>query len=153
VGIICGSFLVTRMTTHQVEIGLIPIGSAGLICSAVLAGLSNPAHGFFLVALFCLGLAGALFVVPLNAHLQEQVDPSRRGRILSANNLFVNLFGIVAVRRVGRVWRLPAAPTFALCHTYGRHDGLHYFFNAGGPAPAGAWPFGTHLLPGDADRA
>jgi acyl-[acyl-carrier-protein]-phospholipid O-acyltransferase/long-chain-fatty-acid--[acyl-carrier-protein] ligase len=97
VGIICGSFLVTRMTTHQVEIGLIPIGSAGLICSAVLAGLSNPAHGFFLVALFCLGLAGALFVVPLNAHLQEQVDPSRRGRILSANNLFVNLFGIVAV--------------------------------------------------------
>jgi len=96
-GIICGSFLVTRMTTHQVEIGLIPIGSCGLICSAVLAGLSNPRHGFFLVALFCLGLAGALFVVPLNAHLQEQVEPERRGRILSANNLFVNLFGIVAV--------------------------------------------------------
>jgi len=96
-GIICGSFLVTRMTTHQVEIGLIPIGSAGLIASAVLAGLSNPAHGFFLAALFCLGLAGALFVVPLNAHLQEQVEPERRGRILSANNLCVNLFGIVAV--------------------------------------------------------
>jgi acyl-[acyl-carrier-protein]-phospholipid O-acyltransferase / long-chain-fatty-acid--[acyl-carrier-protein] ligase len=96
-GIICGSFLVTRMTTHQVEIGLIPIGSCGLICSALLAGFSNPRHGFFLVALFCLGLAGALFVVPLNAHLQEQVEPERRGRILSANNLFVNLFGIVAV--------------------------------------------------------
>lgn len=96
-GIICGSFLVTRMTTHQVEIGLIPIGSCGLIASAVLAGLSNPRHGFFLVALFCLGLAGALFVVPLNAHLQEQVEPERRGRIMSANNLFVNLFGIVAV--------------------------------------------------------
>ena len=44
-----------------------------------------------------MGLAGALFVVPLNAHLQEQVEPARRGRILSANNLFVNLFGIVAV--------------------------------------------------------
>ncbi len=96
-GIICGSFLVTRMTTHQVEIGLIPIGSCGLICSALLAGFSNPRHGFFLAALFCLGLAGALFVVPLNAHLQEQVEPERRGRILSANNLFVNLFGIVAV--------------------------------------------------------
>jgi acyl-[acyl-carrier-protein]-phospholipid O-acyltransferase/long-chain-fatty-acid--[acyl-carrier-protein] ligase len=96
-GIICGSFLVTRMTTHQVEIGLIPIGSCGLICSAVLAGVSNPSHGFFLVALFCLGLAGALFVVPLNAHLQEQVAPERRGRILSANLLFNNLFGVVAV--------------------------------------------------------
>ncbi|MEI9998121.1 MAG: hypothetical protein WDO13_02580 [Verrucomicrobiota bacterium] len=44
----------------------------------------------FLLALFGMGIAGALFVVPLNAHLQEQVEPERRGRILSANNLFVN---------------------------------------------------------------
>ena len=96
-GIICGSFLVTRMTTHQVEIGLIPIGSCGLIGGTLLAGLTNPSSWLFLAALYGMGLAGALFVVPLNAHLQEQVDPSRRGRILSANNLFVNLFGIVAV--------------------------------------------------------
>ena len=34
VGIIGGSFLVTRLTTHQVEIGLIPIGSTGLICGS-----------------------------------------------------------------------------------------------------------------------
>jgi acyl-[acyl-carrier-protein]-phospholipid O-acyltransferase/long-chain-fatty-acid--[acyl-carrier-protein] ligase len=96
-GIICGSFLVTRMTTHQVEIGLIPIGSCGLIGGTVLAGLAPPGSWFFLAALYGMGLAGALFVVPLNAHLQEQVEPSRRGHILSANNLFVNLFGIVAV--------------------------------------------------------
>ena len=96
-GIICGSFLVTRMTTHQVEIGLIPIGSCGLICSALLAGEANPKSALFLAALFTMGLAGALFVVPLNAHLQEQVEPERRGRILSANLLFNNLFGIVAV--------------------------------------------------------
>jgi acyl-[acyl-carrier-protein]-phospholipid O-acyltransferase/long-chain-fatty-acid--[acyl-carrier-protein] ligase len=96
-GIICGSFLVTRMTTHQVEIGLIPIGSGGLICAALLAGEANPKSAIFLGALFAMGIAGALFVVPLNAHLQEQVSPERRGRILSANNLFVNLFGIVAV--------------------------------------------------------
>jgi acyl-[acyl-carrier-protein]-phospholipid O-acyltransferase/long-chain-fatty-acid--[acyl-carrier-protein] ligase len=96
-GIIGGSFLVTRLTTHQVEIGLIPIGSCGLIGGALLAGSSDPRGPLFLAALFGMGLAGALFVVPLNAHLQEQVEPSRRGRILSANNLFVNLFGIVAV--------------------------------------------------------
>jgi acyl-[acyl-carrier-protein]-phospholipid O-acyltransferase/long-chain-fatty-acid--[acyl-carrier-protein] ligase len=96
-GIISGSFLVTRMTTHQVEIGLIPIGSCGLIGSTLLAGEANPKSAIFLGALFLMGVAGALFVVPLNAHLQEQVEPERRGRILSANNLFVNLFGIVAV--------------------------------------------------------
>jgi acyl-[acyl-carrier-protein]-phospholipid O-acyltransferase/long-chain-fatty-acid--[acyl-carrier-protein] ligase len=97
VGIIFGSVLVTRLTTHQVEIGLIPIGSCGLIAGALIAGLSDARGLIFLAALFGMGLAGALFVVPLNAHLQEQVAPERRGRILSANNLFVNLFGIVAV--------------------------------------------------------
>jgi acyl-[acyl-carrier-protein]-phospholipid O-acyltransferase/long-chain-fatty-acid--[acyl-carrier-protein] ligase len=97
IGIILGSFLVTRLTTHQVEIGLIPIGSCGLIGGALLAGWSEPRGPVFLLALFFIGVAGALFVVPLNAHLQEQVEPSRRGRILSANNLFVNLFGIAAV--------------------------------------------------------
>src|SRR5277367_741155 len=96
-GILFGSFLVTRMTTHQVEIGLIPIGSCGLIGSAVLAGEANPKSANFLGALFAMGVAGALFVVPLNAHLQEQVEPERRGRILSANLLFANLFCIVAV--------------------------------------------------------
>jgi acyl-[acyl-carrier-protein]-phospholipid O-acyltransferase/long-chain-fatty-acid--[acyl-carrier-protein] ligase len=80
-----------------VEIGLIPIGSCGLIAAALGAGCSDPRGPLFLLALFGMGVAGALFVVPLNAHLQEQVEPSRRGRILSANNLFVNLFGIVAV--------------------------------------------------------
>ena len=97
VGIICGSFLVTRMTTHQVEIGLIPIGSCGLIVGALVAGFAYPKSVLFLAALFAMGVAGALFVVPLNAHLQEQVEPARRGRILSANNLFINLFGILAV--------------------------------------------------------
>jgi acyl-[acyl-carrier-protein]-phospholipid O-acyltransferase/long-chain-fatty-acid--[acyl-carrier-protein] ligase len=97
VGIIMGSFLVTRLTTHQVEIGLIPIGSCGLIAGAIFAGLTNPAGPFFLMALFSIGVAGALFVVPLNGHLQEMVEPSRRGRILAANNLFVNLFGLGAV--------------------------------------------------------
>jgi acyl-[acyl-carrier-protein]-phospholipid O-acyltransferase / long-chain-fatty-acid--[acyl-carrier-protein] ligase len=96
-GIICGSFLVTRMTTHQVEIGLIPIGSAGLIGATLLAGYAAPKAAWFLLALFAMGVAGALFVVPLNAHLQEQVEPERRGRILSANLLFNNLFGVVAV--------------------------------------------------------
>jgi acyl-[acyl-carrier-protein]-phospholipid O-acyltransferase/long-chain-fatty-acid--[acyl-carrier-protein] ligase len=96
-GIILGSVLVTRLTTHQVEIGLIPIGSAGLIGGAMLAGFSDPRGPLFLAALFGMGIAGAMFVVPLNAHLQEQVEPSRRGRILSANNLFVNLFGLFAV--------------------------------------------------------
>ncbi len=97
VGIICGSFLVTRMTTHQVEIGLIPIGSAGLIVTALAAGHLKFQTAWFLMALFAMGVAGALFVVPLNAHLQEQVEPERRGRILSGNLLMSNLFGIVAV--------------------------------------------------------
>ena len=44
-----------------------------------------------------MGVAGSLFVVPLNAHLQEQVEPERRAASSARTLLFNNLFGIVAV--------------------------------------------------------
>ena len=153
VGIICGSFLVTRMTTHQVEIGLIPIGSCGLIVGALVAGVAYPKSVVFLAALFFMGLAGALFVVPLNAHLQEQVEPARRGRILSANNLFINLFGILAVLfqyfDLGRVWSSRAQTVAHLRHPDGAGDRLYRLCDAGRSASPGDWFGGTDVLPGD----
>ncbi len=93
VGVILGNFLVSKLTKHQVELGLIPIGTFGLICSLLALGFINPANRAFSSILILLGLSGALFVVPLNAYLQENVDPTRRGRILSVNNLVLNLAG------------------------------------------------------------
>ena len=48
----------------------------------------------------CLGLAGAgsaLFLVPVNAWLQDKSDPEKRGTVLAASNLLNCLGGILAI--------------------------------------------------------
>lgn len=96
-GFVAGSILGHRLTFHHIELGLIPIGSVGLIFFTLLLGVIPSWSIFFNVALFMLGLNGALFAVPLNAHLQELVPANKRGRILSANLLMTNLVSLVAV--------------------------------------------------------
>lgn len=97
VGTMVGHFMVSRLTLHHIELGLIPIGSAGMIVSLTgLCVISSQSQLFFL-PLFSLGLSGALFVVPLSAHLQDVVAPEKRGRIMTANNLVTNLTGILTV--------------------------------------------------------
>ena len=40
------------------------------------------------------GFAGGLFIVPLNAFLQERAEPEEKGRLLATNN-FLNMIGVV----------------------------------------------------------
>jgi len=47
-----------------------------------------------LILLFTIGFAGALLVVPLNASLQNEANPSERGRILATTNL-LNMVGVI----------------------------------------------------------
>jgi acyl-[acyl-carrier-protein]-phospholipid O-acyltransferase/long-chain-fatty-acid--[acyl-carrier-protein] ligase len=49
------------------------------------------------------GFSAGLFVVPLNAFLQERADPALKGRILTTNN-FANMLGVVAAS--GILWLL-----------------------------------------------
>lgn len=96
-GFVAGSILGHRLTFHHIELGLIPIGSVGLIFFTFLLGLLPSWSIVFNLALFMLGLSGALFAVPLNAHLQDLVPANKRGRILSANLLMTNLVSLIAV--------------------------------------------------------
>jgi len=96
-GFVAGSILGHRLTFHHIELGLIPIGSVGLIFFTILLGIIPSWSILFNAALFMLGLNGALFAVPLNAHLQDLVPANKRGRILSANLLMTNLVSLVAV--------------------------------------------------------
>ena len=41
-----------------------------------------------------LGIAAGLFIVPLNAFLQDRADPVEKGRILTTNN-FINMLGVI----------------------------------------------------------
>ncbi len=93
VGIGLGSVAAGWLSGDLVEIGLIPFGAALLGMFSILLGT---AHTFGRAAfwLTAAGFAGGLFIVPLNAFLQESADARERGRVLATNG-FLNAIGIV----------------------------------------------------------
>ncbi len=112
-GIGGGSFLCERLSGGKVEIGLVPIGALGLTLFGMdlffsreitaLGWLIGP--GDFIVQInslrvcfdmIMLGVSGGLYIVPLYALVQQRSEPSKRSRIIAANNVINALFMVVA---------------------------------------------------------
>ena len=93
VGIGAGSIAAGWLSGDTVEIGLVPYGAALLGLASMLLGF---AHSFStsILWLAAAGFAGGLFIVPLNAFLQERAEPQQKGRLLATNN-FLNMIGVV----------------------------------------------------------
>ena len=93
VGIGIGSIAAGWLSGDAVEIGLVPYGAALLGLASILLGF---AHSFASSVLWLAvaGFAGGLFIVPLNAFLQEHAEPEEKGRLLATNN-FLNMIGVV----------------------------------------------------------
>jgi len=93
-GIAGGSLAAGRLSGDKVELGLAPIGSIGMGLFAVL--LSRSAHSFALAAfnLTMVGFFAGLFVVPLNALLQQKSGDAEKGRLMATNN-FLNMTAII----------------------------------------------------------
>ena len=93
VGIGLGSIAAGWLSGDAVEIGLVPYGAALLGLASLLLGFAHS----FASSILCLavaGFAGGLFIVPLNAFLQERAEPEEKGRLLATNN-FLNMIGVV----------------------------------------------------------
>src|SRR6266481_6139184 len=74
IGIGVGSMLAGRLSGDKVELGLVPLGSIlmGLCCVGLYA--VKPSYGWSLAMLSLLGLSSGLFIVPLNAFLQQRSE-------------------------------------------------------------------------------
>ena len=93
IGIGIGSVIAGKISGDYVELGMVPVGSLLMGLFALgLAGSSS--YGAAVVWLSLVGLAGGLFIVPLNAYLQEKPEPTEKGRIIATNN-FYNMIGVV----------------------------------------------------------
>lgn len=111
-GIGIGSLLCERLSSKQVEIGLVPFGSIGLTLFGLDLAFASPAvlpaapltliplllapgtlHVLF--SLFAIGLFGGFFIVPLYALMQIRSDAGHRARIIAANNIMNALFMVV----------------------------------------------------------
>ena len=112
-GIAIGSLLCERLSAYKVEIGLVPFGSIGLTlfgidlwwatAAHVAPGpvgieefVREPGHWRVLADLALIGVFGGLYAAPLCALIQERSDPSRRSRIIAANNILNAAFMIGA---------------------------------------------------------
>ena len=94
VGIGLGSIAAGWLSGDRVEVGLVPVGAAALgLCSVMLG--SAQSFGSTVLWLAGAGFSGGLFIVPLNAFLQDRAAPEEKGRLLATNN-FLNMFGVIA---------------------------------------------------------
>jgi acyl-[acyl-carrier-protein]-phospholipid O-acyltransferase/long-chain-fatty-acid--[acyl-carrier-protein] ligase len=93
IGIGVGSVIAGRLSGDRIELGIVGVGSALMGLFAFWTGMVSSVP-WTLVLLAGLGMAGGLFIVPLNAYLQDRADPKEKGRILTTNN-FINMVGVI----------------------------------------------------------
>ncbi|MCE2460190.1 MAG: MFS transporter [Pseudomonadales bacterium] len=110
VAIAIGSLLCEKLSGHRVEIGLVPVGAAGVslfgldayfAISAIAGGdaertvidfLRTDGVGRLLFDLTMMGIFTGLYVVPLQANIQTRTPNDRRARVIAANNVLNSLF-------------------------------------------------------------
>lgn len=111
IGIGTGSMLAGRLSGDKVELGLVPLGSIFMaVCCVAIFALKFSYAGS-VIALSLLGLSSGLFIVPLNAYLQQKSESGEKGRMMATNN-FLNTIGLLIAS--GTLWvmhdRLQVSP-------------------------------------------
>ena len=109
VSIAVGSLLCEKLSGRRVEIGLVPMGAAGISVFGIdayfaigqiegeglrtawefLTGVGTPR---LLLDLGLMGMFAGMFVVPLQANIQARTPEDRRARVIAANNVLNALF-------------------------------------------------------------
>lgn len=102
-GIGSGSLLAGYLSGDAIELGLVPVGLFGLAIFSLVLSISGFSYLILAAVLVLLGGAGGLFIVPLNAFLQQMSPPAEKGRLLATNN-FYNMGGVLLAS--GVLWFL-----------------------------------------------
>jgi acyl-[acyl-carrier-protein]-phospholipid O-acyltransferase/long-chain-fatty-acid--[acyl-carrier-protein] ligase len=100
-GIGVGSLVAGRLSGDKVELGLVPLGSIGMGLFSMILPATDPSFASVCACLAALGFSGGLFIVPLNALIQQRPEAHETGQVLATNN-FLNSFGIILAS--GALW-------------------------------------------------
>ncbi|MCC7202382.1 MAG: MFS transporter [Nitrospirae bacterium] len=103
IGIGAGGVLAGRLSGDRIEPGLVPVGSLCMGLFSIVLSYATPSFVMTALSLIFLGFAGGIFVVPLNALLQQKSGAQEKGRMIAANN-FVNTIGVLFAS--GMLWLL-----------------------------------------------
>ncbi|WP_339735035.1 acyl-[ACP]--phospholipid O-acyltransferase [uncultured Gimesia sp.] len=107
-GVALGSILAGIWSAGRIELGIVPLGAAGIVISSLLlffTGSSvipdqeSSSQFYYLLSLlwlFLLGVSSGLFDIPLETFLQHRSDVKTRGSILAAANFLAFSFILFA---------------------------------------------------------
>ncbi|SDJ71390.1 MFS transporter [Microbulbifer yueqingensis] len=113
IGVAIGSLLCERLSGGRIELGLVPLGAAGLtyggIALSVIGGGLQPLADTslaafwasdgakaFLLHLALIGVFGGLYIVPLYAMIQDRTDRALRAQVISITNILNALFMVIS---------------------------------------------------------
>ncbi|GAA5524212.1 lysophospholipid transporter LplT [Microbulbifer aestuariivivens] len=113
IGVAIGSLLCERLSGGRIELGLVPLGAAGLTYGGIMLaviggsltplqepGLANFWHSdgaqAFLAHLMLIGIFGGFYIVPLYAMIQDRSAEALRARVISVTNILNALFMVVS---------------------------------------------------------
>jgi acyl-[acyl-carrier-protein]-phospholipid O-acyltransferase/long-chain-fatty-acid--[acyl-carrier-protein] ligase len=94
IGIGAGSLAAGRLSGDRIELGLVPLGSVAMGAFPVLLYFSPADFAWVSVLLILMGFSAGLFIVPLNALLQQRSGKEEKGRLIATNN-FLNTMGVL----------------------------------------------------------
>ncbi len=93
-GIGGGSLLAARLSGREVELGIVPLGAAGLIVAQVLLQVASANLAVSLAIVMFFGISAGLFSLPLQTFIQYRSESDIRGEVLAASS-FINWVGIL----------------------------------------------------------
>lgn len=113
IGVAFGSLLCEKLSGHKIELGIVPIGSIGMSIFGIdlyfaieqLVVVENMTTQAFIAEasnwrmmwdIILISAFGGIFVVPLQALIQNRSEEKNRAQIIAANNVLNALFMVVS---------------------------------------------------------
>jgi MFS family permease len=94
-GVGLGSPLAGFLSGGKVELGLVPLGTVGMIVSLVLAAVLVFWSGGLVAMLILIGFFSGFYIVPLYTLLQHRAPRTSKGDLIATSN-FINVLGAIA---------------------------------------------------------
>jgi acyl-[acyl-carrier-protein]-phospholipid O-acyltransferase/long-chain-fatty-acid--[acyl-carrier-protein] ligase len=96
IGIGVGSLAAGALSGGKIELGLVPLGSIGMGAFPILLYFMPPDFSWVSMVLILMGYFAGLFIVPLNALLQQRSGKGEKGQLIATNNFFNTLGVLIA---------------------------------------------------------
>ncbi|MGJ8656044.1 MAG: MFS transporter [Akkermansiaceae bacterium] len=96
-GMILGGSLAAYSSRRSIELGLVPIGGILMVVGSLSLAFVPTDGVWFKFWIGFTGFGASMFLVPLNAYLQDNCDENKRGKVIAGSNLLDCIAGAFAL--------------------------------------------------------